>query len=54
MQTALQDIRYALRGFHRNPVFTISILLTLALGIGTTTAVFSAVDRIPFSASAVC
>ena len=48
MQTALQDIRYALRGFHRNPVFTVSVLLTLALGIGTTTAVFSAVDRILF------
>jgi putative ABC transport system permease protein len=48
MQAALQDIRYAFRGFHRNPVFTISILLTLALGIGTTTAVFSVVDRILF------
>lgn len=48
METALWDIRYALRGFHRNPVFTIGILLTLALGIGTTTAVFSVVDRILF------
>ena len=48
METALQDIRYALRGFHRYPVFTISILLTLALGIGTTTAVFSVVDRVLF------
>lgn len=48
MERTLQDIRYALRGFHRNPVFTISILLTLALGIGTTTAVFSVVDRILF------
>jgi putative ABC transport system permease protein len=48
METAFQDIRYALRGFRRSPVFTISILLTLALGIGTTTAVFSVVDRILF------
>lgn len=48
METALQDIRYAFRGFRRNPVFTISILLTLALGIGTTTAVFTVVDRILF------
>jgi hypothetical protein len=48
METALQDIRYAFRGFHRNPVFTMSILLTLALGIGTTTAVFSVVDRVLF------
>jgi hypothetical protein len=48
MEAALQDIRYAFRGFHRNPVFAISILLTLALGIGTTTAVFSVVDRVLF------
>lgn len=48
METVLQDIRYAIRGFRRNPVFTISIMLTLALGIGTTTAVFSVVDRILF------
>jgi hypothetical protein len=48
METGLQDVRYALRGFCRNPVFTVSVLLTLALGIGTTTAVFSVVDRILF------
>lgn len=46
--TVLQDIRYALRGFRRNPLFTISVLVTLALGIGATTAVFSVVDRILF------
>ncbi len=46
--TALQDIRFALRGFRRNPLFTISVLITLALGIGSTTAVFSVVDRILF------
>ena len=50
MEAALQDIRYAFRGFRRHPVFAISILLTLALGIGTTTAVFSVVDRILFRA----
>ena len=48
MESVLQDVRYAFRGFHRNPVFTISALLTIALGIGTTTAVFSVVDRILF------
>lgn len=46
--TALQDVRYGLRGFLRYPLFTISVLLTLALGIGATTAVFSVVDRILF------
>ena len=48
IETVLQDIRYALRGFRRNPVFTITILVTLMLGIGATTAVFSIVDRILF------
>jgi len=46
--TVVQDVRYALRGFRRNPLFTISVLVTLALGIGATTAVFSVVDRILF------
>ena len=46
--TILQDVRYALRGFRRNPLFTISVLVTLALGIGATTAVYSVVDRILF------
>ena len=48
IETVLQDIRYALRGFARNPVFTLTILITLMLGIGATTAVFSIVDRILF------
>jgi putative ABC transport system permease protein len=48
IETVFQDIRYALRGFGRNPVFTITILVTLMLGIGATTAVFSIVDRILF------
>jgi putative ABC transport system permease protein len=48
IETVLQDIRYALRGFGRNPVFTATILVTLMLGIGATTAVFSIVDRILF------
>ena len=48
METLLQDVRYAVRGFRRNPVFTITIVVTLMLGIGATTAVFSIVDRILF------
>jgi putative ABC transport system permease protein len=46
--TVAQDVRYALRGFRRNPVFTIALIATLAVGIGATTAVFSVVDRILF------
>jgi putative ABC transport system permease protein len=46
--TVVQDVHYAFRGFGRNPLFIISVLITLALGIGATTAVFSVVDRILF------
>jgi putative ABC transport system permease protein len=46
--TVLQDIRYALRSFRRNPLFSISVVATLALAIGATTAVFSLVDRVLF------
>jgi putative ABC transport system permease protein len=48
IETVAQDVHYALRGFRRNPVFTIAVIVTLALGIGATTAVFSVVDRILF------
>jgi putative ABC transport system permease protein len=48
MGTVMQDARYALRGFRRNPVFAVTVIATLALGIGATTAVFSVVDRILF------
>jgi predicted permease len=48
VETFLQDVRYALRGFGRNPVFTLTLIVTLMLGIGATTAIFSIVDRILF------
>jgi len=48
VETIAQDIRFALRGFRRNLGFTVTVIATLALGIGATTGVFSVVDRILF------
>ena len=48
LETLVQDVRYSLLGFRRNPVFTLTIVITFMLGIGATTAVFSVVDRILF------
>jgi predicted permease len=42
----LEDVRYALRQFKSNPGFTATAILTLALGIGATTAIFTLVQAV--------
>src|SRR5438270_10448955 len=46
LSTLLQDVTFALRYFRRSPGFAITAVLTLALGIGATTAIFSLIDGI--------
>ena len=42
----MKDIQYALRQFARAPIFTVTAVLTLALGIGATTAIFTLVHAV--------
>src|SRR5512147_1356800 len=46
MQTLLNDLRHAMRRLRRSPGFTATALLTVALGVGATTAMFSAVHGV--------
>ena len=46
MTSILADLRLALRGLRRSPLFTIVAVLSLALGIGANTAIFTLIDQI--------
>src|SRR6202050_3033631 len=46
MQSLFSNLRYALRQFRLSPIFTASAVLTLALGIGGTTAIFTLIHAV--------
>jgi macrolide transport system ATP-binding/permease protein len=46
LQDLTADLRFATRTFRRSPTFTITAILSLALGIGANSAIFTALDTV--------
>ena len=46
MTSLLQDVQFAARSFRKSPVFSVVAVLSLALGIGANTAIFTLVDQL--------
>ncbi|MFI5246177.1 MAG: permease prefix domain 1-containing protein, partial [Gemmatimonadales bacterium] len=48
LEVAVRDLRLAWRALRRHPAFAVTVILTLALGIGATTGIFSVVNAVMF------
>src|SRR5574338_551131 len=46
VETIAQDVRYGVRSLRRNPGFALTVIVTMALGIGANTAIFSVVNAV--------
>jgi hypothetical protein len=53
MSTLLQEISYAVRQLWNAPGFALLAVLTLALGIGANTAMFTVIEKRPFASAAL-
>ena len=49
VSTFMQDLRYGLRGIISNPLFSAAVILTLGLGIGANTTIYSVIDGLVFN-----